>query len=184
LSKSIEICLIYTSKLFANEFPGIKLLIPYYFEIIQHIFVLSKKDFLCKKSHSEFITNALLHVTRVSDLKTYIDLLKNSCITLLKSMYGIIKKYGEMKILFHGKSVQLNDYKQNILDFIQYMVFDYEKNLQLKLKNNTPTTTKKSKEDLEDSQDFKNNFFALVLYIIKDLVSKDLDFFKVYNFFF
>jgi len=99
-------------------------------------------------------------------------------------MYGIIKKYGEMKILFHGKSVQLNDYKQNILDFIQYMVFDYEKNLQLKLKNNTPTTTKKSKEDLEDSQDFKNNFFALVLYIIKDLVSKDLDFFKVYNFFF
>ena len=112
-------------------------------------------------------------------MKAYIDLLKNSCITLLKSMYGIIKKFGDLEIIY-GKKQKLVEYKQKILVFIQCQVYDYEKNLQLKLKNNTPTTMKKNKDEfIEDSQDFKNNFFALVFYILKDLMAKDMDFFKV-----
>jgi len=161
-------------------------LIPYYFDVIHHIFVISKKQFLCKKGHHELIGNALLRVTRLIEFKVYIDLLKNSCITLLKSIYGVIKKYGELQIQYKDKFVRLIEYKQNILDFIQCIIFEFDENLQLKLKNNTPTLNKKLKyEMIDDSIDFKNNFFSLVLYVMKDLGAQDIDVFKVFlgNFF-
>ena len=87
-----------------------------------------------------------------------------------------------MKIQYKDKLVRLIEYKQNILDFIQCIIFEFDENLQLKLKNNTPTLNKKLKyEMIDDSLDFKNNFFSLVLYVMKDLGTQDIDVFKVFS---
>ena len=94
----------------------------------------------------------------------------------------MINKYGNLSIQYKEKLVKLIEYKQNIVVFLQSVIFEFDENLQLKMKNHTPTMNKKYKHELmEDTLDFKNNFFSLVLYIMKDL--DDIDVFKVYIFY-
>lgn len=180
LKQLIEICLIYTSKIFTHDFPGIKILIPYYFDVIHHIFVISKKDFLYKRSYNEMTTSNLLRVSKMKDIKTYVDLLKNSCINIIKALYGIINKYSEFQVLFKEKFVKLIDYKKNIYEFVQCIIFEFDENLQIKLKSNTPTKKKKN-EMIEDTLEFKNNFLSLALYVMKDLGDESIEVFKVKN---
>lgn len=174
----VEICLIYTSKLFTHDFSGVKMLVPYYFEAIHHVFVSAKKDFLYKRSHSEAVSNQLLRVTRMTDMKAYIDLLKNSCLNILKSLFGVVNRYSDLQVMTRDKMVRLSDYKKNIFEFVICIIFEFDENLQLKLKSNTPT--KKSKNEMiEDTLEFKNNFFSLTLFVMKDLTEENLEVFKV-----
>lgn len=114
----------------------------------------------------------------MNDIKTYVDLLKNSCVNIIKALYGIINKYSEFKVLFKEKFVKLIEYKKNIFDFVQCIIFEFDENLQIKLKSNTPTKKKKN-EMIEDTLEFKNNFLSLVLYVMKDLGDESIEVFKV-----
>lgn len=151
------------------------MLIPLYLEIIKYI--LLSEDFLkinnylsSNNINSRPKNEILLKVTKTNDIKQYIDLLKNSCINILKCIYVIVSAYKEMKIIFNGKKLILGSLKETILQTITSLIY---KNVPILQSNNGTPTIKNKKNRFDDTLEFKNNFFSLVLYIIFDLHDTD-----------
>ncbi len=68
---------------------------------------------------------------------------------------------------------EIGDLRKEILDIISKLVYKYDRQMQLK-KNGTPRTRTKV-DSMQDSLEFKNNFFSLTLIVLSYLTENDIE---------
>ena len=154
----------YTSNIFTLKHPGIKILIPYYFESISKILFTEYFDFE-KKSRNTARKSIINRLIEVNDFDNSINEVKSSALDCLKSIFVLTIEFDMLQIPLNltNDFILLGHYKKYIIDLIiKYLEFF----------NNSK---KKNKLALE----FRNNLYSTIFLIIQHMNETEEDRFEV-----
>ena len=165
------VILIYTKNIFSLDYYGVKILIPYYINIIKKFMVYDLRPENLD-SNSEY--KNLAKVLKVDINFEVIKIMKISSIDIMKLIFSLSIVYKDLPIIIdQNECKKLGSFKIEIMEITIEILESFESKSEYNINNLDFCSLKNF------SYEFKNNLFTLLLCIIQDLRSDERLYFEV-----